>query len=246
MTRVATGNVFHAAHAVFLYQRCAQVELIVVTLSVHLYWIRAGGLLVAHIEYLIARAEILFWRAMAIQTPLHLQRFLLIHERHLVYRTVAGVTTRAFVDMNAVIEKDEVGKLVHARPLQGLAGAVAGADGFQQLGVGPDLRVAVHARLGGRDAGETRSLYRGMAVAAINTESGNVMLMAEGHGLRLAHSGIGKVRRTLDLHRHPAERGHDEDRAKNRGPGQGVGAAMKNLRHAYVRASENTNERISN
>jgi hypothetical protein len=70
-----------------------------------------------------------------------------------------------------------------------------------------------------------------MAVAAIDAEPGNVMLVAEGHGLRLSHSGVRNVRRTLDFHRHPAERGNHEDRAKNRGPGQGVRAAMKNLRH---------------
>ena len=179
---------------------------------------------------------------MATQTPLHLQRLLLIHEGHLIDWTVAGIAAHSLIDMNAVIEKDEVGELVHPRPLQRLARAVAGADGLKQLGVGPDLRVAVHASLGGRNAGEARSLNRGMAVAAVDPESGDVMLMAEGHGLRLPHSGIGNVGGTLDLHCHPTERGNHEDRAKNRGPRQGVGAAMKNLRHAYLRTSESTNE----
>jgi hypothetical protein len=173
---------------------------------------------------------------MAAQAPLHLQRFLLIHERHLVDWTVAGVATYSFIDMNAVIEKDEVGKLVYPRPLQRLAGAVAGADGLEQLGIRPDLRVAVHAGLGGRNAGETRSLNGSVAVAAVDAESGDVMLMTEGHGLRLAHSRVGDVRRTLDLHRDPTERSNHEDRAENRGPGQSVGAAMKNLRHALSKS----------
>src|SRR5580700_8821190 len=68
------------------------------------------------------------------------------------------------------------------------------------------------------------------------------MLVAEGHGLRLAHTGIGNVRRALDLHRDQSQRSQHEDRAKNRGPGEGVGAAMKNLRHAYVRFLQSTNE----
>src|SRR5712671_742753 len=67
-----------------------------------------------------------------------------------------------------------------------------------------------------------------------------MMLVAEGHWLRPADSGIGNIGRALNLHRHPAERGNHKDRAKNRGPGHGVGAAMKNLRHACVRASENS------
>src|SRR5271154_6644057 len=179
---------------------------------------------------------------MATQTPLHLQRFLLIHQRHLVDWTVAGVAAHTLIDMNAVVEINEVRKLVHPRPLQRLASTVAGADGFEQLSIRPDLRVAVHAGLGGRNARETRSLNRSMAVAAVDAESGNVMLMAERRRLRLAHSGVGDVRRTLHLHCHPSERGKHEDRAKNRGPGQGVGAAMENLRHACLRTSESENE----
>src|SRR5712691_612043 len=211
-------------------------------LAIHHHRAYARRLLVAHIKYLIARAKILFRGAMAVQAPLHLQRGLLVHERHLVDGAVAGVAAHTFIDMNAVIEEDEVGKLVHPRPLQRLPRAVAGADRLQQFGIGPDLRMAVHASLGGRNTGEARGLDRGVAVAAVNAESGDVMLVAERHRLRPAHSGIGDVGRALHLHRDPAERGNHEDRAKNRGPGHGVGAAMKNLRHACVRTLENTNE----
>src|ERR1700678_1572296 len=114
-------------------------------------------LLITHIENLLARTEVIFRSAMAAQTPLHLQRFLLIHERHLVDWTVAGIAAHALGHVNAVVEKNEVGKLIHPRPLQGLARAVAGADGLKELGIGPDLRVAVHAGFGGRNAGEARS-----------------------------------------------------------------------------------------
>src|SRR5580700_5072179 len=69
VTRAATGDVFHAAHTVFLRQHRAQVDLISEALSLDHYWVRACGLLVAHIEYLIARAKVLLGRAMAAQTP---------------------------------------------------------------------------------------------------------------------------------------------------------------------------------
>lgn len=69
-----------------------------------------------------------------------------------------------------------------------------------------------------------------------------MVLMAKGHRLGLSHPGISDIRRSLNLVRHPTERGNNEDRAKNRGPGQGVRTTMKNLRHAYVRVPENTNE----
>jgi hypothetical protein len=67
------------------------------------------------------------------------------------------------------------------------------------------------------------------------------MLVAEGHRLRLPHPGIRNVRRTLHFHRHPAQRGNHEYRAKNRGPGEGVRTTLKNLRHAYLRILENMN-----
>jgi hypothetical protein len=118
-----------------------------------------GGLPVTHVENLIARSQIVLWSAVTAQAPLHLQRFLLVHKRHLVNRAVAGVAAHAFVHVNAVIEENEIGKLVHARPLQRLSGAEAGADWFEQLGVGPNLRMAIHASLGGRNAGETGSLH---------------------------------------------------------------------------------------
>src|SRR5580704_8392475 len=236
MTGAATCNVLHIAHVVLLQQGRAQVDLIGETLSIHHHGVRARGLLVAHVEYLVARAQIFLRRAVAAQAPLHLQRFLLVHQRHLVDRTVAGIATHSFIDMNAVIEINEVRKLVYPRPLQRLASLVAGADGLEQLGIRPDLRVAVHASLGARNAGETRSLNGSVAVAAVDAESGDVMLMTEGHGLRLAHSRVGDVRRTLDLHRDPTERSNHEDRAENRGPGQSVGAAMKNLRHALSKS----------
>src|ERR1700719_2949033 len=95
--------------------------------------------------------------------------------------------------------------------------------------------MAIHASLGRRDAGEARRLNGSVAVAAVDAESGYVVLVAEGYGLRFPHSSISDVRRALNLHRHPAQRGNHEYRAKNRGPGEGVGTAMKDLRHAYVR-----------
>src|SRR5580700_8106144 len=131
MTGTATGNVPHAAHVVLLHQRQPQLFLIDVTLPIHHHRIRARGLLVAHIEHLIPRPQIVLGRAMATQTPLHLQRLLLIHQRHPVNRTVAGVAPHALRDMNAVIEEYEVRKLVDPRPLQRFTRAVAGANGLE-------------------------------------------------------------------------------------------------------------------
>src|SRR5579863_538999 len=234
MACVATGYVLYAAHVVLLYQGGAQFGLLGIALPVDRHRVRAARLLVAHVEYLITRAEIVLRSAMASEAPLHLQRFLLIHQRHRVDRAVAGIAADAFGDVNAVIEINEIGKLVDARPLQRLAGTVAGAHRFEQLGIGPDLRVAIHAGLGWRNTGETRGLNRSVAITAIDAESGDVMLMAEWDRLRLAHSGVGHVGGSLNDVKNPPQCRNDKHGAKNGGAGQTIRAAMKDLRHSLM------------
>src|SRR5262249_37492062 len=101
---------------------------------------------------------------MAIETPLHLQRRVLIHQRHLTDGPMAGVAAHAFIDVNAVIEKNEVRELVDARPLQRLPAAITGAHRLEHGCVRPDLRMAVHAGLGRWNTRETRLFDRGMTV----------------------------------------------------------------------------------
>ena len=89
--------------------------------------------------------------------------------------------------------------------------------------------MAVHAGLRRRNAREAGCLYRGVAVATIDAQAGDVMLMAERNRLRLANARIRHVGRTLNFVQDPAQGNHDEDRAKNRGAGQTIRTAMKNL-----------------
>jgi len=67
---------------------------------------------------------------------------------------VTATAANSFVHVNAVIEVNEVRKIVHADPLQVLSGAEALADRFQHGRIGPDLRVTVHASASGRNAGK--------------------------------------------------------------------------------------------
>src|SRR5258707_3139147 len=98
--------------------------------------------------------------------------------------------------------------------------------------------MAIHAGLGRGNASEAGNLHRSMAIAAVNAQPCHMVLMAEGDGLRLAHAGIGNVRGALHLHGNPQQGSNHKYRAKNCGPGQGIGAAMKNLRHAYEVSDE--------
>ena len=138
---------------------------------------------VAHREDLAARPDVFLRVAVAVEAPLHLQRVLLQHQRHLVDAPVAGLAADALLHVDAVVEVDEVGQVVHARPLQRLVVAEAGAHRLEDRRVRPDLRVAVHAGLGRRDAGERRRLDRRVAVAAVDAVVEHVVLVAELHRL---------------------------------------------------------------
>src|SRR6266536_431654 len=92
---------------------------------------------------------------------------------------MASGAAHALVDMNAVIEIDEARQVVHPRPLQRLPGAKTFTHRLQNRALSPDLRVAVHADLGGRNAGERGLFHRGVAISAINAVVTDVMFVAE-------------------------------------------------------------------
>jgi hypothetical protein len=75
-----------------------------------------------------------------------------------------------------------------------------------------------------------------VAVAAVNTQPGNVVLVAERDRLGLAHASVGNVWGTLDFHDDPAQGCNYKNRAKDGGPGQSIRTAMKNLRHSLMRS----------
>ena len=108
-----------------------------------------------------------------------MQRRLLIHERHLVDLAVAGDAADALVHVDAVVEVHEIRQIVDADPGQGLVVAKTGPHRLQNGRVIPDLRVAVHARLGRGDVGEGGFLDRRVAIPAIESHAADVMGVAE-------------------------------------------------------------------
>src|SRR5438034_3905339 len=112
---------------------------------------------------------------MALDAPLHLQRGVIEHQRHAINRAVTGIAADALIYMNAVVEINKVGQIVHPIPDQRLARPEALAHRLEQGRARPDMRVAVHARLSRRNSGKARSLDRSVKVKAINAERNYVM-----------------------------------------------------------------------
>ena len=76
MARRAAGQLTDARDVVFLHQPLAETGIV-------------GRPLPGHVEDLVARPDVFRRVAMAVEAPLHLQRRLLIHQRHLVDPAVA-------------------------------------------------------------------------------------------------------------------------------------------------------------
>src|SRR4051812_21009330 len=89
----------------------------------------------------------------------------------------------AFLNVNAVVEIDEIGQVVDLHPGDRLAGAPAFAHGLEQLGVGPNSRVAGHARFGGGEAGKVGVFNRCVAVTAVDPKAADVVIVTEGDRL---------------------------------------------------------------
>src|SRR5262249_46398259 len=199
----ATGYVLRRAQVIFLSQCFAQLKLAgkCFLLPVHRNFNRVlrAGLLVLHVENLLPGTQKLLWLSMAVQAPLHLQGIFLVHQGHLVDRSVTAETANALGDVDAVIEVHKVRQIVNARPLDGLTAVEAEAYGLQHGRVGPYLGVAVHAGLGGRNAGKAGVFHRGMAVTAIQPQALRMVLMAEGDRLLRRNVLSGDVGRALQL-----------------------------------------------
>src|SRR5580698_1002205 len=73
MAGITTGNVFHRTNLVLILQRIAQRFLLGVCRPIYHHRFTAGRLLITHIENLLARPQILFGVAMAVEAEFHLQ-----------------------------------------------------------------------------------------------------------------------------------------------------------------------------
>src|ERR1700687_963265 len=101
-----------------------------------------------HVKNFLFRSHKIFRTPMTLQTPFHLQRRRLRHDRHLIDATMTGRATDAFVHMNRVIKVSEVGQVMDANPFQWLCALDTCAHRFEIRTIRPDLFMAVHADRG--------------------------------------------------------------------------------------------------
>ena len=168
---------------------------------------------------------------MAVEAPAHGQRRGLPHQRHVVDRPVTGAASDALGDVDRVIEIDVIRQPVDLAPADRLMEREAGAHRREHLGLGVELRVAGHAGVGRRHARHRRGFDARMAIAAVETETADVMLMTERDWLAGRDGAIGDVLGPHDdvRERDRSERQH-QDRHQHHA-GNRVRIGPKNLRH---------------
>ena len=168
-----------------------------------------------HVEHLVAGPDEALRLAMTLDAPLHVERGDLICERHQINSPVTRRAADSLVYVNAVIEINEVGKVVNPGPFDRLARSPALTNRFEVRAVGPDLRVAVHASLRRRNTRVAELLDRCVAVAAINSVIADVVLVAELNGLLSRKISLRVVRGSIELEKQPNDYCDEENRAED-------------------------------
>jgi hypothetical protein len=72
--------------------------------------------LIRHVIDFVARPNMPLRLAVTVQAPLHLERLCLVDLWHLIYAPMTTGAAYSLVDMNAVIEVHEIGKVVDSNP----------------------------------------------------------------------------------------------------------------------------------
>src|SRR5690349_10104458 len=174
---------------------------------------------------------------LTIQTPLHLQRLGLIHDRHLIDLSVACRAADAFVHMNRMIEIREVRQVMHAHPLERLPRLVTRAHRFEIRTVRPNLFVAAHANRRRRNSRGRRSLHRRVTVTAIHPVVADVMLVTELNWLLALDVSASVPAGTVNFGGDEKRGDQNKYRAEDRGPCQIICAVTENLWHRRRRSN---------
>src|SRR3569832_1984203 len=96
---------------------------------------------------------------------------------------MARLATNSFSNVNTVVEVNKVWQIMDSGPFQRFPGAKAFPNGFEHGAIAPDLGMTPHAGFASRHSCKGRLFHAGVAVAAIQPQFPNMMLMAEWHWL---------------------------------------------------------------
>ena len=156
----------------------------------------AGSRFPGEVENLVWRPQMIFWRAVAIETPFHTLRFVLKDDPHFVNGTVARIAAHTSVHVDRMVKVRIVRNAVNFHPVDrrpiALAAIPSRTNGFQFWTLRLDLLVTPHARLRRRHIRMRSYFHETMAIPAVHAKLLNVKIMLKWHRLRglVANPGI--------------------------------------------------------
>jgi hypothetical protein len=95
--------------------------------------------------------QIVFGVAVAVQTPSHREWFFLVNDIHVIHVTVATRTADPPIDVHGMIEIGKIRYLMDLYPIDRISARPALSYRGQFRIVGFNLRMTIHAGLGGRN-----------------------------------------------------------------------------------------------
>jgi hypothetical protein len=92
---------------------------------------------------------------------------------------MAGDTANPLMEVNTVVKIRKISQSMHSGPDNRAPCAEAFSYGGKKGTLSPDMGMAMHAGFGGWDPSKSAYFHRGVTIAAINTQSTNVVLVTE-------------------------------------------------------------------
>jgi len=96
---------------------------------------------------------------------------------------MAGDTANPLMEVNTVVKIRKISQSMYPGPDQRAPCAEALSYGGKKGALSPDMGMTMHTSFGGRDPSKSAYFHRGVTIAAVNTQSTNVMLVTELYGL---------------------------------------------------------------
>lgn len=137
--------------------------------------------------------------------------------------------------MDAVIEENEVGKFVNSIPMNRFVVLETLPHRSEEICVGPQLGVTLHAYLSGGEAGRFAGFNRVVTKTAIDTKDLNMVLVTERNGLVDGHPDFGGIRRSIVRNCDRAYCEYKDNQRDDQESCEDIRALVKDLRHGSMR-----------
>ena len=96
---------------------------------------------------------------------------------------MAGDTANPLMEVNTVVKIRKISQSMHSGPDKRASRADTLSYGSKKGTLSPDMGMTMHTGFGGRNPSKSAYFHRGVTIAAVNTQSTNVMLVTELYGL---------------------------------------------------------------